>query len=182
MTDICKHCGFSLTIKKASDIRVTKISTVNEFIIASKNDEQQEYDILLDYQTLEAYLAKKNMKAEEKRKLLDLFITMTNTKRSVTKFILKCTTCGSEYVLQPETTIYSLNFKKQQSLFNDDYIDLKLYDPTLPRTKDFICINVDCLTHSADFDQSTKEAVFYRADGSYHMKYACLTCKTNWQI
>jgi hypothetical protein len=179
---ICKHCGFSLTIKKSSDVKIIKITTPTEFINATKNEDNVEYDISLEKSTLETFLTKKHTKTDEKNKLINLYIKMSETKRSITKYVLKCTTCGSEYPLQPETVIYSLNFKKQQSTFNDSIIDLKLYDPTLPRTKDYICTNTSCPTHSKTFDQSQKEAVFYRAEGTYHLKYACLCCKTNWLI
>jgi hypothetical protein len=179
---ICKHCGFSLTIKKSSDTQIIKISTPTEFINATKNDDNVEYDISLEKSTLETYMTKKTFKPDEKVRLLNLYIQMAETKRSVTKYVLKCSTCGSEYPLLPETIIYSLNFKKQQSIFNDVILDLKLYDPTLPRTKDYICTNSECPTHLKTFDQTQKEAVFYRAEGSYHLKYACLCCKTNWLV
>ena len=180
---ICKHCNFSLIIKKSSDnTKISKISTPTEFINSTKNEEQQDYDITLDKTDLETFLTKKNTKPDEKKRLFELYDQMSNKKKTITKFILKCSTCGSEYPLVPETTIYSLNFKKQQSSFNDDYIDLKLYDPTLPRTKDYVCENSNCETNVKGFDTSRKEAVMYRSSGSYHMKYACVNCKTSWTI
>lgn len=179
---ICKHCNFSLVIKKASDTIFTKISTPNELVVASKNEEQQDYDINVERAVLESFLSKKNIKEIEKKKIMDFYNEKISQKKTISKYILKCTTCGSEYPLIPETTIYSLNFKKQQSSFNDDYIDLKLYDPTLPRTKDYICPNSNCETNSKGFNLANKEAVFYRANGTYHMKYACLNCKTTWNI
>lgn len=179
---ICKHCNFSLTIKKASDSKAIKISTPNELVNASKNDEQHEYEITLDKNDLETFLSKKNMKENDKKHIMEFYNEKMNQQKGISKYILKCSTCGSEYPLNPETTIYSLNFKKQQSGFNDDYIDLKLYDPTLPRTKDYICPNPNCETNTKGFDTSKKEAVFYRGSGTYHMKYACLNCKTSWTI
>ena len=177
---ICKHCNFSLTIKKASNTQVVKLSTPAEFVNAMKNEEVVEYDINIDKTELENFIKKK--KDDEKKKIMDKYTKLVTQKRTVTKYILKCSTCGSEYPLHPETTIYSLNFKKQDSSFNDDYLDLKLYDPTLPRTKDYICTNDDCETNKKGFDTSKKEAVFYRASGSYHLKYACLNCKTSWAV
>jgi hypothetical protein len=37
-------------------------------------------------------------------------------------------------------------------------------------------------TNKKGFNTANKEAVFYRIDSSYHMKYACLNCKTSWSI
>jgi hypothetical protein len=53
---ICKHCNFSLTIKKASNIQVIKISTSTEFMNAIKNEELQEYDISLEKADLVNFL------------------------------------------------------------------------------------------------------------------------------
>jgi len=179
---ICKHCNYSLTIKKITDTKVSKISTPQELIAASKIEEQQEYDISLEKTDLDNFLNKKNIKEAEKKRITEFYTEKIEKKHVTSKYILKCSTCGSEYPLNPETTIYSLNFGKQQVLFNDDIIDLKLYDPTLPRTKDYICPNQECETNTKGFDTSKKECVFYRAKGSYHLKYACLNCKTCWTV
>ncbi len=176
---ICKHCNFSLVIKKVSTNVIVKITTPTEFINATKVEEVQEYDVILEKSTLEGYFVKKGIKEDEQERLLELYNQMVSQKRTLQKYILKCSTCGSEYPLEPETNIYSLNFKK---VYNDDNIELKLYDPTLPRTKDYICVNKECETNKKGFNTANKEAVFYRIDSSYHMKYACLNCKTSWSI
>ena len=175
---ICKHCNFSLNITKASNIQVVRINTSTEFVNAMKSDEIQEYDINIDRSDLENFLKKK--KEEERNKLLKKYDAIMQQKKLVTKFILKCSTCGSEYPLQPETVIYSLNIRNQQTSFNDSNLELKLQDPTLPRTKDYICPFTDCETNSKKFDTSKKEAVFYRAGNTYNIKYACTNCQRSW--
>jgi len=177
---ICKHCNFSLNIKKASNIQVVKINTSTEFVNAIKGEEVQEYDINIERADLENFLKKK--KEEERNRILERFDTILLQKRTATKFILKCSTCGSDYPLYPGTVIYSLNFRKQQSSFNDDFLDLKLQDPTLPRTKDYICPYDDCETNDKTSDTAKKEEVFYRAKGSYHLKYACCNCERSWAV
>ena len=180
---ICKICGYSLIIKKTSNTNVVKLSTPTEFLNALKNEELQEYDIVLERADLEKYLnEKKDKKKSSTTEILKSYDDMKAQKRSMTKYGLNCTFCSHPSKLEPGTTIYSLNFKKQQSSFNDNNIDLKLYDPTLPRTKDYICDNPDCETRQSNFDMKNKEAVFYRANGSYHTKYACLNCKHSWLI
>lgn len=177
---ICKHCNFSLTIKKASNVQVIKINTPTEFVNAIKNDELQEYEINIEKSELENFLKKK--KEAERIQMLQKFDEITKSKRTAIKYILKCSSCGSDYPLHPGTTIYSLNFRKQQSSFNDDNLELKLYDNTLPRTKDYICPFEDCETNKKGFDLSKKEAVFYRANGTYHLKYACCNCERSWAV
>ena len=179
---ICTKCNFLLTITKSTTTNTIKISTPTEFINAIKLDEVVEYDIILERAELENHLIKKNTKNPEKETLLNTYDMFKSQKQLTTKYNIKCTSCGENYILHPETVIYSLNFGKQLTSFNDDDIDLKLYDQTLPRTKDYICVNSDCETNKKSFNNANKEAVFYRASKSYHMKYACLNCKTSWNI
>jgi hypothetical protein len=179
---ICTKCQFLLIITKSSNTNVIKISTASEFMSAIKSEEVVDYDIVLERGELETYLTKKNVAATERQKILDKYNVMRSQKQIISKYIIKCTSCGENYVLHPETIIYSLNFGKQQTSFNDDNIDLKIYDQTLPRTKDYICPNTKCETNTKNFNNNNKEAVFYRASKSYHIKYACVNCKTSWNI
>lgn len=179
---ICKHCNFSLTIQKGGKIQIIKLNTPIEFVNAMKSEENNEYEIAFEKTELDTYLNKKSIKPDYKKQLLEKYIKLASKEKTVLNYILKCSTCGSEYPLNPETTIYSLNFKFKNTSFNDNYLDLKLYDPTLPRTKDYICPNDNCETNKKNYDTSNKEAVFYRSSNSYHIKYACLNCKTSWNI
>lgn len=179
---ICSKCQFLLTITKLTTTNIKKISTPTEFMNAIKLDEVIEYEIVLERTDLESFLNKKNMKLVDKNKILDQYDSMRSRKQNISKYIIKCTSCGESYILHPETVIYSLNFGKDQISFNDDDIDLKIYDQTLPRTKDYICPNSKCETNIKNFNNNNKEAIFYRASKSYHMKYACVNCKTSWNI
>ena len=179
---ICTKCQFLLSITKSSNTNLIKISTPSEFMNAIKLDEVVEYDIVLTRDELDTFLTKKNTKTTDKEKILEQYDNMRSNKQIISKYIIKCTSCGENYILHPETIIYSLNFGKQQTSFNDDNIDLKLYDQTLPRTKDYICPNSKCETNKKSFNNNDKEAIFYRASKSYHMKYACVNCKTSWNI
>jgi hypothetical protein len=179
---ICGNCNFSLTIKKSTENIIIKITTPNELINASKVEEHQLLDIKLEKVDLETFLTKKNIKEVERKRIMDFYIEKASQKKIIAIYNLVCSTCGTEYLLNPETIIYSINFKKQSSSYNDDDIDLRLYDQTLPRTKDYICPNSKCETNDKKFDNANKEAVFYRAYQTYHMKYACLNCKASWII
>ena len=68
-----------------------------------------------------------------------------------------------------------MNNKLPKKDNNNDYyedlsiINTRLNDFTLPRTKDFICPNKNCISHKNNLD---KEAVFYRPyKNSYKIKY-----------
>jgi len=185
---ICTHCNYSLTIKKTSDssskTKVIDVKKPGDLIEYYKiNDQQLHLDIKFELKHLEEYL-NNNIKEAEHAGILQFY--RYNISKNISKYNLVCSTCSSEYILNPKTTIYSLNFKKQQSSFNDEVeelIDLIFKDPTLPRTKDYICKYNTCPSNQKKFDTSNKEAVFYRANGSFHMKYACVVCKGKpWNI
>jgi uncharacterized protein YozE (UPF0346 family) len=189
---ICTHCNYSLTIKKTTDSKITivdvkKPKDLIEYYNKKENKEQIQLDIKFELAELEAYLMnnnKKNIKDIDKTAILQFY--RYNFRKNISKYNLICSTCGTEYMLKPETVIYSLNFKKQQSLFDDDIdelIDLKFDDQTLPRTKDYICPYNTCDSNKKNFNSAKKEAVFYRASGSFHMKYGCLVCRGKpWNI
>jgi aspartate carbamoyltransferase regulatory subunit len=52
-------------------------------------------------------------------------------------------------------------------------------DPILPRTIRYICKNPKCDTHS---NSSKKEAVFFRINNTYKIRYVCVECKTSWIV
>ena len=185
---ICPNDHYSLTISKTTDskkvIELKKPENLIEYYKKEDNVNMQ-FDIKFEQSELDTYLSSsKKINEGEKKNILKFY--NYNLKKNISKYNLKCSQCGHQYVLFPETIIYSLNFKKQQSSFNDeveDLIDLKFNDPTLPRTKDYICIHSTCPSHHKNFDNSLKEAVFYRANGTFHMKYACLVCRGKpWNI
>lgn len=178
---ICNKCKFSLTIKKSTETKITRINNPTELVSALNSEIYNDIELNLTKESLDNFLSKKKSQ-EEKKRILNYYEEISNLGKTIHKYILKCTSCGENYFLHPETIIYSLSFKKKNTTFNDSDIDLKLYDPTLPRTKDYICVNDQCETNKKSFDTSKKEAVFYRASGGYNLKYACLNCKTNWLI
>lgn len=190
MDFICSHCNYSLTIKKTSndDTKIIEIKKPENFIeFYNKKDDKQQYklDIKFELSELETFINQsKNIKKSDISDILQFYTY--NFRKNISKYNLVCSTCGSDFMLKPETTIYTFNNKKQQTSFNDDIkelAELKLYDPTLPRTKDYICIYPNCESNQHNFDTSKKEAIFYRASGSFHMKYACLVCKgKSWRI
>lgn len=188
---LCKHCNYSLNITKVStsSSNLKIIKSIDEFnkIVKLENIEDT-YDIQIDEESIKNYynnlVTKKKLKAEERDKRISKFKSLKKNTNTSLKYNLECSTCGTIYPLQPGTVIYSFNSfsSKNNLLFDDESIDLKLYDPTLPRTKDYICNNKDCKSHDKSFDNTLKEAVFYRSHNSYHLKYGCLVCKSSWFV
>ncbi len=192
----CSKCFYSLTIVKDTDIKNNqqnkKILSLNtpelflEYLRKIKKEGiDDDIEIKLTFNETEfiTYL-----KAQKKLSQDDIEILLTKYKQFLNKkitneYIKKCVACHSKYPLEANTIIFALNLK-QSTTFNDDNIDLKLEDKILPRTKDYICENPECLTNNSK-DKNIllqKEAIIYRSNNSHHIKYACCVCKHKWNI
>ncbi len=86
-----------------------------------------------------------------------------------------CNNCGYNDPIEPGTMIYSKTTEKVD-LMSHRNIDL-LYDQTLPVTKNYVCANSKCSTHTNTKD---KEAVFYKHN--HRVTYICRVCKVDWSI
>lgn len=86
-----------------------------------------------------------------------------------------CNNCGYNNLIEPKTMIYYKTTEKI-SLVSYKNTDL-LYDHTLPVTKNYVCQNNKCTTHT---DSNSKEAVFYKHN--HIITYICKVCKIDWTI
>jgi hypothetical protein len=192
----CTKCSFSLTIIKDTDTKINqqnkKILSLNtpelflEYLKKIKKegiDEDIEIKLTFNETDFITYL-----KTQKKLSQDDIDILLTKYKQFLNKkitneYIKKCVACHSKYPLEANTVIFTLNLKQTTS-FNDDNIDLKIEDKILPRTKDYICENIECLTNNSNDKKILleKEAIIYRSNNSHHIKYACCVCKYNWNI
>jgi hypothetical protein len=90
-----------------------------------------------------------------------------------------CYNCGYNTNIEPGTVIYSngLDIMRENSKEN---ISLLCKDKTLPRTKDYICINKSCISHEKS-NMNLKEAIIYRLKHpSYNINYVCTLCNSRW--
>jgi hypothetical protein len=114
--------------------------------------------------------------------LINKYREFVKSQKNISTFYLSCTNCSTTYFLEPETIIDSINFEKS-AIINDDDIKARISDPTLLRTKDYICPNSKCQTNLKKSDKNMlleKEAVFYRSGKEYNIKYICCLCNTQW--
>ena len=105
---ICSNCNYSLTIKKTSDAKtnIVVIENPTKFIdyYRTRRDENNQLDIKFQSSNLIDHLDKLKNEAD-KKSILTFF--MYNFRKNISKYNLVCSTCGHEYVLNPETVIYS---------------------------------------------------------------------------
>lgn len=103
--------------------------------------------------------------------------TKTNTQ-SNKKSYFYCKSCGYNEKIPNKKFIFSRGNENKNEIFNYNFINF-VNDNTLPRTKNYNCINSNCPTHS---NPEAKIAVFYRHSGSYNIRYICQICNKYWDI
>jgi hypothetical protein len=85
-----------------------------------------------------------------------------------------CKFCKNHKPIKPGTLIYSKNYNTA-TIETEDYA-YTIYDNTLERTRNYICPNPKCASHS---DDSTKEAVLTK-NATDQVVHVCCVCSTNW--
>lgn len=185
----CKNCDYSLEISKNNnpELDVTRIKNINnpanlvKIVIKNEKVEQDiQYNINFNDKELKDYLNERSDLSDyQKDIIIGKFEQIIKHQKNISKFFFVCNNCSTSYVLQPGTSIYSINFDKSVGGMIDEDVSVKIQDPILPRTKDYICPNKTCESRK---DSKNKEAIFYRNGKDYHLKYICTICKTQWNI
>lgn len=73
--------------------------------------------------------------------------------------------------------------KKNNDLSSNTYVNVdklknRLHSDILPLTRNYVCNNDKCPTHSGKIP---KEAVFFRTNGNAQVWFVCKICKTLWK-
>jgi len=89
-----------------------------------------------------------------------------------------CKSCGYNEKIPNQKFIFSRGNENKNTIYNYNFMNF-INDNTLPRTKNYNCINPTCDTHK---NPNTKMAVFYRHKGSYNIRYICKVCNKYWDI
>lgn len=102
--------------------------------------------------------------------------TLKNADNVNKELYFYCKSCGYNEKIPNKQFIFSRGNEKREELYNYNFLNY-IHDNTLPRTKNYNCINDKCLTHQ---NNSLKMAVFYRHRGTYNIKYICTVCNNYW--
>lgn len=86
-----------------------------------------------------------------------------------------CKSCQNTKLIDPGTIIYSKNYSTNSSIDTEDYT-YAIYDSTLPRTRNYICKNKNCKSHT---DDKLKEAVITK-NNMDQIVYVCVACSKYW--
>lgn len=86
-----------------------------------------------------------------------------------------CDNCGFSKPVNPKTLLFSRTSKNiSQSYISNDVVNM-VHSDILFRTRRYICTNKDCESHE---NPLKREAIFFRLNNSYKVKYICTTCHT----
>lgn len=106
---------------------------------------------------------------EKKKLLIDKPVKLSDENGAF--FI--CNNCGFTKSMEPKTLIISRASESiAQSYEVGDYKNM-MHSDILPITRKYTCPNNECESHT---DPYKKEAVFFRLNNSYKIKYLCRAC------
>ena len=174
----CPKCNFSLDLSKNVPPEISgniQLEIPKDFIDIVI-EEELDGNIKLNFSNKELLSSKEYKKlSDDKKDLVNKkFKEINNVSFNLAYFI--CKNCQFVTKLEPGTKVYEVSLNS--NFLENEIIENKLYDLTLPRTKDYICPNKKCETHK---NFSNKEAIFYRPfKNSYNLKYICNVCEISW--
>lgn len=176
----CPKCDYSFDISKSSgqDMNINKkvLETPEDVIkrIRAKKD-LNNYIAGFDKEVLLKHPKFKKLSDEEKESINVLFNTITNFDG----IEFKCLNCNFREPIKSSIKLYEMNQEDDNITIYKSKEENKLLslNPILPRTKDYTCKNINCITHK---DKNKKEAVFYKDKRTHSLIYICTTCYTNW--
>jgi hypothetical protein len=179
----CPKCNYSFDISKASASNENEPDTRKKLdkpedaikrLNAGKNLSDYTADFSMeDLETNEYYI---KLEDDDKDKLKVLFSKVSNYGG----IMFKCNNCNYQKKIKDTIKLYQLNIDSIYSVYKStDDNKLLFMNPIYPRTHDYSCKNINCITHK---DESRKEAVFYREKDSYLINYICGVCYSSWKV
>ncbi len=175
---LCPKCSYSFNIGKnkstSEQIEIKKIN--NLFTILDKNLDA--YELKFSQDKLKKNKKFKNLDQVMQKKILSMY----KKKKSVSigaNFI--CTNCNFTEPITSSVKLYEIRKDKETLKKLTDY-ELQFYiaDPTYPKTKDYSCKNINCITHK---NKDLKKAIFFKKNHTtYNLSYVCTVCSYLWEV
>ena len=188
----CPECSYVFDIGKSNQNNDEKeiISDVDDVIKEYKKGKISKFNIDVSIVELEEYDKFKKMKQKERTELKKL----VNKKDTTSNVIFQCNNCNYSENIEKSILIYKVEV--DHKIFSDNNVkkdinqisskdqtveDYKLIsmNPILPRTRDYNCKNLKCITHTK---KVKKEAVFYKNPETYDVHYICTVCYHPWKV
>lgn len=176
MSFFCRNCNdlLRITINEKYDEKNVVNVEIGDLKGLQINDNKM-YNLLFSYRTIREL----NASDEEKKALIKKMTEIIESGRTRSKFIYKCSSCLSKYYIQQGAIIDTANYKQKREQ-KDVSAEIRKQDPTLYRTKNYVCMNAVCITNTDESMGKKKEAVFYTLGDTYNIRYICTVCNTQW--
>jgi DNA-directed RNA polymerase subunit M/transcription elongation factor TFIIS len=188
--DFCPNCNNIFDITKSATQTGGANDNEEKIIESILNNEPVDIKILdaLDMDNLVKSNSYKKLKQKHKEfvfnKLQDLM--PVEKKKIVKEYLNKpqgdkaffiCKNCGYLKQIEENTLIFSkVSNDVAESYTTSDFTEMS-YSDILPRTRKYICPNPKCISAQ---DYSKREAVFFRLNNTFKVKYICLACQTTF--
>ena len=186
----CPECSYVFDIGKSNQINddIEILSDVDDVIKEYQKGNLSKFNIDISKNELEKFNKFKKLGSKEKKdleKIVDSKITTSNV-------MFQCNNCNYMENINKSILIYKvevnhkissdITMKKDINQINSKTIDdfkLISMNPILPRTRDYNCKNLKCITHT---NKIKKEAVFYKNPETYDVHYVCTVCYHPWKV
>ena len=136
-----------------------------------------DYNFAIEVSNLEKNSKYKKLSDSDRIKVYNkitenLYLNKSSTSDQLASFI--CNNCSYNKEITSSLTLYKKSYRETNNKINYDINTNELLknDPTLPRTRNYSCKNISCLTNDSKNKTINKEAVFFRENG-FDIKYLC---------
>ena len=173
----CPECNYSFDISKLTKSKTKKTLETVEDAIKRYRAGKDLSDYSANFSKEELLKHKKIIKLSKEEK--DSFSALFENTSTFEKIEFKCVNCNFRKPINSSIKLYEIDFIEDNvSKFKSISENKLLFNnPIYPRTKDYTCKNINCITHK---DKKNKEAVFYKDNKTNHLVYICGVCFTNW--
>lgn len=172
----CPECNYTFDITKVGTLKENKKEiTIEDAISKLKSKEElNDYKIVNNIENIKKNEKFKKLNENLRNKILDF----VNKKSS--NIIFNCLNCGYHSEINKTIRLYNLDLSvNKENILTQEDCKILSNDPILPRTKDYTCKNINCITHKK---QDNKEAIFFKDKLTYKLKYVCCVCYSNWGL
>jgi hypothetical protein len=175
----CPKCNYSFDISKSSSNNVERkiLDEPHQALKRLKaNKNLSNYKAKFTKHDLESHPKYNKLSEDNKHKLQLLF----EDTKSFGNIEFKCLNCNYRKKINESIQLYQINYNTKFTSYKSiEDNKLLALNPIYPRTKDYTCKNINCITHK---DSTNKEAVFYREKESYQLNYLCTVCYNSWLL
>jgi hypothetical protein len=173
----CKNCNNLLDISKTQPKNVQQNPDINvqELIegILAKDDKMHAIVKTININDIYKHPFFTNL-SPDKKLLVEHFMEK-NVGHSLNKAYYICSNCLYSSPIEPNALIASkASTNISKSYVKSEKFKNYIYNPALPRTRNYACVNEDCISHK---QPDKKEAVFYRqCVNNLQIWYSCCAC------